>query len=71
MRAAHLFNNRGGRFFKTVAPDHLGRRNATYYRMLAAALGDATLARLRAAYAGCPAVAEAPCGPARGPTSFT
>ena len=63
MRAAHLFNNRGGRFFKTVEPDHLGRRNATYYRMLAAALGDATLARLRAAYAGCPAVAEAPCAP--------
>ena len=64
MRAAHLFNNRGGRVFRTVRPGDLGRRNATYYRMLAAALGDSTLARLAAAYAGCPAVAEAPCGAA-------
>lgn len=65
MRAAHFFNNQGGNFYRGVRPDHLNAPNATatYHRMLVAALGAETLSELRAAYAGCPAVAEEPCGP--------
>ena len=67
MFAVHLFNNAGGARFKSVVPDELlqdapDRLNNTYANMLRHALGAARLNAIARRFAGCAALADAPCG---------